>query len=105
MKLPDLIPFLKDIDKWKIFLVKLGIDENCEEVLIYALEKVDINSEILLIELEKTNDDLEIILEGKKYLQILPASLSQELVINDFANIKAEKEVAQRLIEYCINDA
>ena len=105
MKLTDLIPYLKQPDKWEDLLAYLGIDTNCEEVLIYAHDKLDINSDILLIEVEKTEDDLEIILEGKKYVQILPYSLAYELITIDFGNFKTHLEIAQRLIEYSINDA
>ena len=81
------------------------LDVNCEEVLIYAVNKLNINSDIILIELEKTGDYLEITLDGKKYIQILPYSLAQELVTFDFSNLNSDIDIAQRLIEYCINDA
>lgn len=105
MKLTDIIPYLKNKDKWEDLLADLQIDPNCEEVLIYALEKLDINSDILLIELEKTEDDLEIYFEEKKYIQIFPYSLAYELITIDFSNLKTDLDIAQRLIEYCINDA
>lgn len=105
MKLTDIIPYLKDTDKWEDLLADLNIDNNCEEVLIYALDKLDINSDILLIELEKTEDDLEINFEEKKYIQIFPYSLAYELITIDFSNLKTDLDIAQRLIEYRINDA
>lgn len=105
MKLTDIIPYLKDIDKWEDLLTDLNIDNNCEEVLIYALDKLDINSDILLIELEKTEDDLEINFEEKKYIQIFPYSFVYELITIDFSNLKTDLDIAQRLIEYRINDA
>ena len=105
MKITDLIPYIKDTDKWDGLIADLHLDPNCEEVLIYTLDKLDIDSEILLIELEKSRDDLEITLDGKKYIQILPYSLAQELVTVDFSNLRTDLDIAQRLIEYCINDA
>jgi hypothetical protein len=47
MKLTDLIPYLKHADQWDDLLADLRIDTNCEEVLIYALDKLDIDSDIL----------------------------------------------------------
>lgn len=105
MKITDLIPYIKDTNKWDGLIADLHLNTNCEEVLIYALDKLDIDSDILLIELEKSGDDLEIILNGKKYIQILPYSLAQELIKIDFSNFKTDLDIAQRLIEYCINDA
>ena len=104
MKLTDLIPYLKNPNKWNDLLAELGIDLNTEEVLIYALDKLELDSEILLIELEKTEDEIEIELNGKKYIQILPTSLAQELLI-DLSNLTTDIDIAQRLIEYSINDA
>lgn len=105
MKLTVLIPYLKHVDKWHDLLADLRIDTNCEEVLIYALDKLDIDSDILLIEFEKTEDNLEINLDGKKYVQLLPYSLAYELITIDFSNFKTDFDIAQRLIEYSINDA
>lgn len=105
MKLTDLVPYLENVNKWDDLLADLGIDTNCEEVLIYALDKLDIDSDILLIEVGKTEDNLEISLEGKKYVQLLPYSLAKELITIDFSNFKTNFDMAQRLIEYSINDA
>jgi hypothetical protein len=105
MKLTDLIPYLKHADKWQDLLGDLRIDTNCEEVLIIALDKLDIDSDILLIELEKTENNLEITLDGKRYVQLLPYSLAYELITIDFSNFKTDFDIAQRLIEYSINDA
>ena len=105
MKITDIIPYLKDTNKWGDLLADSNIDPNCEEVLIYALDKLDINSDILLIELEKAGDNLEITLGGKRYIQILPYSLAQELITIDLSNLKTDLDIAQRLIEYSINDA
>jgi hypothetical protein len=105
MKLTDLIPYIKDTHKWNDLLSDRRIDNNCKEVLIYALDKLDINSDIILIEVEKTEDNLEITLEDKKYVQILPYSLAHELTTIDLSNLKTDIDIAQRLIEYSINDA
>ena len=105
MKLTNLIPYIQDLDKWEGLLADLSIDLNCEEVLIYSLDKLDINSDILLIELDKTEGKLEITLEDKKYVQILQYSLAYELVTIDFANLSTDFDIANRLIEYSINDA
>jgi hypothetical protein len=105
MKLTDLIPYIQDTNKWNVLLADLHADNNCEEVLIYALGKLDIDSDILLIEAEKTEDNLEITLVGKKYIQILPYSLAFELTTIDLSNLKTDSDIAQRLIEYSINDA
>jgi hypothetical protein len=105
MKLTDLIPYLKNEKKWDNLLVELNIDTNSEEILIYALHKLDINSDILLIELEKTDDNLEIYIEGNKYVQFFPYSLAHELTTIDFVNLETDSKIAQRLIEYSINDA
>jgi hypothetical protein len=104
MKLIDLIPYLKNSDKWQELLGGFGIDGNSEEILIYALDTLHIESELLLIEAEKTGDNLVIELNGKKYIQILPTSLAKELITIDFLNLKTDLEIAQRLIEFRIKD-
>lgn len=105
MKLTDLIPYLQDTAKWDSLLSASGIDADTEEVLIYALDKIELESDLLLIEIEKTEDDLEIDLDGRKYVQILPSSLAQELVTIDFVGLLSDAAIAQRLIQYAINDA
>ena len=99
MKLTELIPYLKHIDKLNNLLSDLRIDINCEEVLIYSLDKLDIDSSIFLIELEKTKDKLEITLEGKKNVQLIPNSLAHELITIDLSNFGTDFEISQRLIE------
>jgi hypothetical protein len=107
MKLTELIPFLKNEDKWNNLLADLKIDTETEQVLIYALDKLDIDSDILLIELEKTEDNLFITIDEKKYIQIFPYSIANELITFDFVNLNlnSDFDIAQRLIEYRINDA
>jgi hypothetical protein len=105
MKLTELIPFLKDKSKWDNLLTKFNIDKESEEILIYATEHLDIESEVILIELEKTDDKLETTINGVRHIQILPSSLAKDLIENDFSQMTGDFEIAKRLLEYCINDA
>jgi len=105
MKLTELIPFLKDKSKWDNLLTKFNIDKESEEILIYATEHLDIESEVILIELEKTDDKLETTINGVRHIQILPSSLAKDLIENDFSQLTGDFEIAKRLLEYCINDA
>ncbi len=105
MKLSELIPYLKDNKKWESLLTNLNIDKESEEILIYATEHLDIESEVILIELEKTDDKLETTINGVRHIQILPSSLAKDLIENDFSQMTGDFEIAKRLLEYCINDA
>jgi hypothetical protein len=66
---------------------------------------LDIESEVILIELEKTDDKLETTINGVRHIQILPSSLAKDLIENDFSQMTGDFEIAKRLLEYCINDA
>ena len=105
MKLTELIPFLKDKSKWDNLLTKFNIDKESEEILIYATEHLDIESEVILFEIERTDDKLETTINGVRYIQILPSSLAKDLMENDFSQMKSDFEIANRLLEYSINDA
>ena len=105
MKLSELIPFLKDENKWDTLLTKFNIDKESEEILIYATEHLNIESEVTLIEIEKTDDKLETTINGVRHIQILPISIAKDLIENDFSQTTSDFEIAKRLLEYSINDA
>ena len=66
---------------------------------------IKVRSEVILIELEKTDDKLETTINGVRHIQILPSSLAKDLIENDFSQMTGDFEIAKRLLEYCINDA
>jgi len=78
------------------------------QVDIYLEEVLSIVSEVKLFDAESIPNDSEIEIDGKRFVNLFPLAMAQEMVedfSNAYSNILSDKEIADRLINYRINDA
>jgi hypothetical protein len=108
MKIVELISFLKSKEKLEELYKVFNLSLNSECVLIYMKEKIDIDSDIFFFEIEDTEDNIEFIKEGLVYIQLFPLFYASELITLDLDLLNKgfdNLQIAQRLIEYRINDS
>ena len=106
MKLEVLVRYLANDQLEKLF-VDYKLDEDSEALLIYMEDLLSINSDVYIFEIEVTEDYQIYEREGIRFIQLFPLEMAHEMVkeyINTYKNI-SHNEIAQRLIEYRINDA
>ena len=108
MKLPELIKFLLDPDQLKALYQKLGVNSDSEALLIYLRETLSLESEISIFEIEETEDDIFFDKDGVQYVQLFAVNHAKDLIEFDL-NLKdkgySDVQIAQRLLDYRINDA
>lgn len=107
MNITELVGHLKNVTQAnELISVELpGVDYDLVE--LYMKEKVDLDSEIIFLDAETIPNDLIIELNGTKYENLFPFYLIQEMVEEyaaDYPNLSS-LEVAERIINYRINDA
>ncbi len=106
MKLDDFLNVV-DENRLEVFIISKGLEKTeLWEIIIYMNESIDINSEIEFLTVEQTDDQLVFHKENKKLFALFSIGniieeLYETLQLNTFFN---NKEKAQRLIEYAIND-
>lgn len=85
-----------------------GLNSESETLLIYMKESLNIDSEILIFEIEETEDDLVFEKGGIRYIQLFPLQYAVELIKEDL-NLKdkgySDLQIAKRLLEYRERDA
>ncbi len=108
MKLLDIIDFLINPEKLKSFFYENSINQEFESLLIYMKDSIDIDAELYFFGMEETDDDLVYKKDGTIFHQFFPIDYVIELLEFDL-NLKnsglSNLEMAQRLVEYRINDA
>ncbi|WP_295794147.1 hypothetical protein [Mucilaginibacter sp.] len=106
MKLINLIPYLKSANGIAELFKLNNLNIKSEVILIYMIEFLTIDSEIVLFEIEETEDDLLFQKNGISYIQLFPVNYAKEL-IEDFSRLGYDDDlkIARRLLEYRINDA
>jgi hypothetical protein len=108
MKFLELIGYLTKPERLKDLYQEIGVNIESEALLIYMIDVLNLKSEITIFEIEKTGDNLIFEKDGEKYFQLFPVDNVVELIESDlqlkdkgFSNL----EIAQRLLEYRLNDA
>lgn len=109
MKLIDLVKYLKDDTALERFYFENNINAEDESLLAYMEDELHIDSEIHLLSWEETEDEVVIEKDGKRFIQLFPLNLGVEFYsyFEDYFLKKNydEKQIANRLLEYRINDA
>ena len=87
--------------------IEQGVNTESECLLIYMNDKLEINSEVRIFEIEETEDDLSFEKEGIHYVQLFPIYMAQEMIEDFFKAYSTESnlDIAKRLLDYRINDA
>lgn len=107
MKLIELIGYIKD-EKALNYLVEKELPNSIIDMIeIYLINSVDLNSEVKLLDSEQTESLLSIDINGVHHENLLPLNLAIDMV-HDYMALDAEltdSDIAQKLIDYSINDA
>ena len=83
------------------------LNKSSEAVLIYMEGELGLESEIVLFDIEETGDCIYYEKNGIHFEQLFSLTFALEL-INDYRLIRkgySDLQIAQRLVEYGINDA
>lgn len=107
MKLEALVQNLENSNKLGELYDLLKLNKESEALLIYMEDELSFESDIHIFEIEETDDDLIYENNGLKFIQLFPLEMTQEMVeeyVNTYKGI-SYYEIAQRLIDYRINDA
>jgi hypothetical protein len=104
----EAIPLLKTLaDTEKMINALLpGVDFG--QVDTFLKEALDIRAEIIFVDAETMPGTIEVEIDGVNYINLLPLFMLQEMV-EEFANLEGKHmtdvQIANRIIEYSINDA
>jgi len=86
----------------------LNLNEDSEDILMYMKDSLSIDSDVFIFELDETDDHLTYVKDGQTYLQLFPIDHAVDLIEFDL-DLKdkgySNKAIAERLLEYRINDA
>ena len=104
MNLETFVEYLVDLAKLQTLMDEAGVD--IHNGTIYLENKLDLDSQVQLIPEEETDDLLEIVVNGTKYIQLFPLHMAIHLA-SDY--LQAEKltsrQLAEKLLHYAIFDA
>ena len=108
MKLIELIKYLTNPEMLEGFFQEQGLNTESEVLLIYMKGELDLSSDISILEIEETDDDLIFEKDGIQYIQLFPIDYTMDLIEFDL-NMKdkgySDLEIAERLLEYRKYDA
>ena len=108
MKLIDLIEYLVKPEKIENLYQERKLNTESEALLIYMQNELSLESNIAFFEIEETEDYLQFVKNGLKYVQLFPIDYAIELIESDlglknkgYTNL----EIAKRLLEYRLKDS
>jgi len=108
MKYLEFISYLINPQKLEGLYEKIGINKESEALLIYMKGALNVASDISLFEIEETDDDLIFEKQGVIYYQLFEIEHAIDLIERDL-QLKdrgySELQIAQRLLDYRVNDA
>jgi hypothetical protein len=108
MKLYELVMHLKSVDDAKDYAKKNLGEVEYTSIEIYMVSPMSIDSEVQLFDATDLPPYNEVNIEGIDYINLLTINYLQEIVgdyVNDMGNKFDEKKVAERILNYVINDA
>lgn len=105
MNLIDLIKYLREPEKLEELFRDKHSNLDYDFIEVYSKEKICAYSNLLFISDENLEFGLEYLDNNNKYINLFPLYLLVEL-FDDFKRFyKSDLEIANRLIDYRINDA
>ncbi|KQB40360.1 hypothetical protein [Flavobacterium aquidurense] len=107
MKLIELVKHLKSVKESEKFTNTQLSDIEYDLIDMYMIEKVDLDSDIVFFDAEKTPNKLIVEIEGVTYENLFPLNMAQDMV-EEFVTTKAsasDLEIAEFLINYRAKDA
>lgn len=107
MNIIELIPDLKTIEKAEALMKAVALGIYFDTIDLYLKDKLALDSEIIFLDAETTPGTNIITIDDVEYKNLFPLYMAQEMVEAYVANHPELKdtEIAQRLLDYTINDA
>ena len=108
MNLLNLISFLREDRPERSELAKHLPNTDFDQIDVYVEDALSMEGEIHFFDAEAIPNELQIEIEGTKYVNIFPLSMMKEMIdeyIDVLGQTISNKEVADRLLSYRINDA
>ncbi len=108
MNLVELVPHLKNRTLAEELLKREWPELVYEFVNIYMKDKLGLESTIVFFDTDKISGQLIIEIDGIQYESLFTLNMTQELVEEYYMESDqklSDLEIAERLIDYCINDA
>jgi hypothetical protein len=108
MKLIDLVPYLVNRERLNQLYDKRKADINSDILLIYMVDIIDIESDVVIFDIKETDDLLFFNKDGVEYVQLFTVDHTADLIEYDL-ELKdqgySDLQIAERLVSYRINDA
>ncbi|PQA56755.1 hypothetical protein [Siphonobacter curvatus] len=101
----DLIPYLLDPDRLESLYEPYTLNKEAEYILVYAIEDLTLDAEIVFFDPEETDDYLTFEKDGVKYVQFFSIDHAIDLLDQLELRGKPIKQIAKRLLKYRIYDA
>ena len=108
MKLVELVKYLVEPELLNELYQEKELDKESEALVICMQGTIDMESEIAIFEIEKTGGDLIFEMDGKKYVELFTIGHTIDLIEYDLQlkdNGYSAIQIAERLIDYRLNDA
>lgn len=104
MKLENIIRYFKHPSALVSFYQEQGLNPQADGITIFMKDKLAPDSSIILLNEEQTNGNNTCLVEGNRYVELLPAFMVSAIV-NNLAGSVPDGEIASRIVDYAINDA
>lgn len=107
MNFINFIDYLISPKKLDNLLTELNVDRESEAFIACLKDSLDVNSEVSIFGIEETDGKLMFEKDGAKFIELFPLEMVEEMAtdyVNTYKNM-SHSEIAQRLIDYRINDA
>ena len=104
MKLLDIIPYFRNPGQIDGYLTSQGIDNGEGDVSVYMKDGLALDNELLFLTDDQTQGLRVVSLDGNRYEELLPVFMIQEMV-DELGETYSDHQIAERIIDYSINDA
>ncbi len=107
MNYVNFIGYLANLDNFEDLYIEFNANAESEALIVCLKDSLDINSEVAIFGIEETDGDLIFEKDGNKYVELFPLEMTQEMIgeyVNTYKGI-SNTEIAERLLDYRINDA
>lgn len=107
MNYVDFVGYLTNLDDLDSLYIEFEADTESEALIVCLKDSLDLNSEVAIFGIEETEGDLIFEKNGNKYVELFPLDSVQEMVeeYNNTHKGISTTEIAERLLDYRVNDA
>lgn len=108
MKLEEVVKYLKNSDGPQQLCIDEGLTPAPDEVLIYMVKALDLESKLSFFSIDETKDHVIFNKDGIEYIQLFPVYHAVDLIESDLDLLNkgfTDSQIAHRLLDYRINDA